>query len=219
MSFEYQTAKEGQVAGAPIFSGTDPDTADSASEEYGFLPDTSSPLKFDKDGWQIPAEWQMYPASLDQLSAQYRDFGPYNVYPDYQSIREALIAGAADNAIVIARGFWYGSWNNPIGGIVPVPGDGPFTRHEYTFIDYKTFPDGKERLIAQLSQGEAFGDRGCVYMDEETVNKAFARPSFNGLGCVIFRRGVQNNVVLTKIGYMQQLVMALGRLYDLLRGL
>src|SRR5665213_3072234 len=65
MSFEFQTAKEGQFAGAPIFGGTDPNIADKASEEYGFLPDEQSPHHFATDGWQIPAEWQLYPATLD----------------------------------------------------------------------------------------------------------------------------------------------------------
>lgn len=218
MSFEWQTAKEGQVAGQPIFNGAEPNVADTASEEYGFLPVGHSPRHFETDGWQLPAQWQQYPEELDQVAREYRDFAPYNVYPDYASIKNALAGGHADNSVVIARGFWYQSWNNPIGGIVTAPGDKPITRHEYLFIDYKVCPDGVERLVAQLSQGTGFGNGSEVYMDPQCVAATFRSPGFNGLGCVILRRGGPNPVV-TQITLLQRLLIVLGQVYDKLRGL
>lgn len=217
MSFEFQTAKEGQVAGQPIFDGADPNTADVAAEEYGFLPDEQSPLKFNTNGWQIPAEWHLYPAALDGQAIVNAKFAPYNVYPDYQSIKNALISGMEDNAIVIANGFWYREWQNPIGGIIPPPTTSPITRHSYAFIDFKICPDGVERLVAQLSQGTGFGDGGLIYMDENTVNTAFKYPAFNGLGCTIYRKGMANPVQ-TKIALLQKLVILLGELYTMILG-
>lgn len=214
MSFEWQTGKEGQVLGQPIFNGTDPNTADAASEEYGFLPDKDCPLKFSTSGWEIPAEWQEYAVSLDQEGKLYTGFAPYNVYPDYDSIKQALFQGNADGAIVIANGFWFQSWNNPIGGIVPTPGDSPTTRHSYTFIDWKTI-NGQEYLVAQLSQGTALGDNGLLYISENAVNTAFKNPAFNGLGCTIYRKGA-TNPIQTEISLYQRLVMLLGEIVGLI---
>lgn len=217
MSFEFMTAKEGQVLGQPIFNGTDPDTADKAVMEYGFLPTEQCPLNFIRDGWIKPAQWELYPRELD-WQAIGNTAVPYNVYPDYQSIKEALVAGKEDNAVVIANGFWYPEWQNIPTGIAPIPKNSPITRHCYIFIDYKTFPDGKERLVAQLSQGLGLGEGGLVYMDEETVNTAFAHPTINGIGCEIFRKGAPNPIQ-TQISLMQRAIMLLGQLYDKLRGL
>src|SRR5947209_16614978 len=89
MSPEYQAAKEGELAGNPIFNGTDPRTALSAASTYGFLPQTKSPYTFQKDGWQIPAEWQEWDATLDQVAAQYKT-PYYSVTPTFDGIKQAL---------------------------------------------------------------------------------------------------------------------------------
>lgn len=216
MSFEYQTAKEGQVAGAPIFNGADPAKADTASEEYGFLPSEQSPLSFALNGWQTPAEWQQYPSVLDGQAAVNTGFTPYNVYPDYDSIKAALISGQTDNSVVIANGYWFASWNQSMGGIIPTPADSPITRHSYLFIDFKTFPDGVERLVAQLSQGNDFGDDGLLYFSKDAVNTAFKNPMLNGLGCTIYRKS-STNPVQTQISKLQQVIQLCGELLTLLK--
>lgn len=217
MSFEYQTAKEGQAVGLPIFDGADPATRDRAAMEYGFLPDEQSPLKFSTDGWQIPAEWQSYPKTLDGQAIVNTGFAPFNVYPDYQSVKNALISGEPDNAVVIMDGFWYREWQNPIGGLLPIPTTSPITRHDYIVIDFSTHPDGIERLTLQLSQGTSFGVGGLLYLDETSFNTAFKYPSFNGLGATIYRKGAVNPVQ-TKIANLQKLIILLGELYSLLKG-
>lgn len=215
MSFEFMTAKEGQVAGKPIKDGTDPNTADTAGMEYGFLLDVKSPLRFSTHGWDKPADWRNYPKELDAEAAT-KTAVPFNVYPDYQSIKAALVSGASENAVVIANGFWWESFNES-GAILPTPTSTPLTRHSYMFIDYKTIND-KEYLVAQLSQGWDFGDNAVFYMSEECVNTAFRNPTWNGLGCEMYREGVPNPV-LTKISLFQQLISALGQIVLLLRGL
>lgn len=220
MSFEYMTAKEGEIAGQPIFNGSDPGTADLAIPRYGFLPMELSPFSFATNGWATPAIWQNYPPELDGIAILNCPGTPYNVYPDYQSIKAALVAAAdqGEDAIVVANGFWYNEWNYPVNGQIVVPFTSPMTRHSYTFIDYRTFPDGIERLVAQLSQGRDFGEDGLVYMDEATVNKAFKYPSLNGLGCTISRK--QGALpIQTHISQIQAMLMKLGELLDKLRGL
>ena len=216
MSFEYQTAKEGEVAGSPIYNGTDPQIGDTASQSYGFLPDEQSPCKFATDGWVTPAQWQSYPPALDGVAILNYGFFPYNVLPTFDSIKAALISGAADNAPVIANGFWYNEWNNPIGGMVPTPTTSPITRHDYIFIDFKTFPDGIERLVAQLSQGTSFGDGGLLYFTKEAVNTAFASPAYNGVGCTIYRKGGVDPVKV-EISIYTHLLMVLGELLSIIK--
>ncbi len=214
MSFEYQTAKEGEEVGAPIWNGTDPNSADRVSQDYGFLPQELSPFMFAVHGWRDPADWKNYAPELDGKSITYTLGLPFNVYPSFQAIKDALISGTDENATVVANGYWYPSWNNPVGGYVPVPADKSSTRHSYLFIDYITM-NGEEYLIAQLSQGTSFGNGGLVFMTEEVVNTAFKYPAWNGLGCTIYRKGGANPVQ-TQIDALTRLVLLLGELRDYL---
>lgn len=186
MSFEYQTAKEGQVSGMPISMGTSPQIADDASTTYGFLPDEQSPMHFQQQGWQQPAEWQLYPKNLDGQAIAFIPAQPYNVFPDYDSIKSALIQANDDNGVVIANGFWWDNWNSGA-SVLPLPYGSPSTRHDYLFIDYETQSDGVERLVLQLSQGTEFGSGGLLYASKEVINAAWKYPAYNGIGCEVFR--------------------------------
>lgn len=216
MSFEYQTAKEGEVLGAPIYFGTDPNTADKACELYGFLPNEDSPEHFFQDGWTKPADWRFYPPVLDGTATQYIVGTPFNVYPDFDSIKEALFQGKDDNAVVVANGYWFDNWEDLADYFVPMPGN-MVTRHSYLFIDWTTL-NGKEYLIAQLSQGTAYGNGGILLMSKETVNAAFKNPALNGFGCTIFRKGLITPIQ-TEINLFTRLVIKLGEWRDYLRGL
>jgi hypothetical protein len=216
MSEEYLTAKEGEVIGAPIFMGADPASADTAVANYGFLPKEQSPFSFEKDGWTVPAFWNSYPPALDGQAIVHCPGQPYNVYPDYQSIKNALISGNGENAIVTVNGYWYGTWQNPIGGILPTPTGSPVSRHSWDVIDYKICSDGVERLVMQLSQGTSWGDGGILYADEECLNTAFKNPALNGLGATQFRlEGA--TPIQTQIHTLQLLIMKLGELLAILR--
>lgn len=216
MSEEFQTAKEGELAGTPIFNGADPNVADQTIADYGFLPKEQSPLSFQKDGWNTPALWQNYPPTLDGQAIMHCPGLPYNVYPDYQSIKAALIAGASENATVVVNGYWWSTWQNPIGGIVPKPTGSPISRHSWLIIDYKKMSDGVERLVMQLSQGKGFGDGGILYCDEVAFNEAFKYPAYNGLGATISRlEGA--SPVQTQIHILQRLIMKLGELLAIMR--
>ncbi|MDE2102086.1 MAG: hypothetical protein KGL39_32875 [Patescibacteria group bacterium] len=215
MSFEYQTAKEGEEAGAPIYYGADPNQADQAIEDYGFLPSLMAPFSFQYDGWLKPADWHNYDPKLDGDAILSRAQG-YNVYPDYDSIKQALVAGMADNAIVVPNGFWYSNWTPDINGILPMPNGSPISRHSYMFIDYKTI-NGTEYLVAQLSEGKQWGVGGTCYMSKECVNTAFASPLWNGLGCTIYRKSPATAITV-KISIMQKLLVKLLELKDLLMG-
>lgn len=216
MSFEYQTAKEGEVAGSPIYNGAFPNQASQASELYGFLPTEQSPLSFVKDGWTTAAVWQNYPPALDGQAIVNGGMESYNVNPTYEDIKNALIVGNESNSVVIANGFWYAPWNNSIGGIVPVPTTSPITRHSYIFIDFLTMPDGIERLVAQLSQGTAFGVGGLLYFSAEALNTAFSNPIFRGIGCEQFMQS--NNAQNEEMSLYERLIEILGQIADMVKG-
>jgi hypothetical protein len=166
-------------------------------------------LHFSTDGWIKPALWQNYPPTLDGQAIVNAQGQPFDVNPDYVSIKSALLQGNADNAVVVANGFWYNSWNNSIGGIVPTPADAPITRHSYCIVDWVTI-GATEYLVAQLSQGTSFGDGGVLYMSEVAVNTAFAQPVFNGIGCEITRKGMGETPIQLEMTALQKAVQYLG---------
>lgn len=222
MSFEYQTAKEGEVAGTPIYNGAFPNQATQATEMYGFLPTAQSPLSFAKDGWITPAQWQNYPPTLDGQSILHAGIESYNVNPTYAEIKNALIVGNLSNSVVIANGFWYEEWDRPansptgtLGAIVTMPVNAPAARHSYLFIDFKII-NGTEYLIAQLSQGQGFGDNGCLYFSQPIVDFAFSSAVFNGIGCEQFMQS--NSPENEKVGLYERLIELLGQIKTLLGG-
>lgn len=222
MSFEYQTAKEGEVAGSPIYNGTDPNTASEASEEYGFLPTEQSPLSFAVNGWTEPAEWQEYPPALDGQAIMNDGIESYNVNPTYADIKNALIVGQTSNSPVIANGFWYTEWDlaegsqtTEQGAVAVMPTSSPAARHSYLFIDFIQF-NGTEYLLAQLSQSAEWGYGGCMLFSQEVVDFAFSSPVFNGVGCEQFM--ASNNAQNEEISVYERLLEVLGEIKSLLTG-
>lgn len=197
MSAEYQTAQIGKLAGAPIFGGADPKLALKAGT-IGCLPQTNSPFSFERDGFQTPALWQSYNANLDPIAALYKRAGWYNVlfggpndYDAYDMTCLALNDARADNAPIMGFGFWYNEWteaaNNPAcKGIMPVPTT-PVSRHAYlSAVGLQTI-GGEQKIVAQLSQGEDFGDKGLCYYGRDAWNAAWQDPVKNQIGMYIYR--------------------------------
>lgn len=186
LSEEYTTAKEGEVQGTPIYNGTDPRTALTSGTRYGYLPKEQSPLLFSRDGWQKPAIWQNYPPLLDGQATMHRKDSYYSVTKTYTGIKQALYQAKEEGGVVIMCGRWFGEWNNPISGIVPVPASTYITLHAYIAYDWIICADGVERLKCQLSQGTGFGDKGVLYLSKECVDATFGN-AWAGTGAYIFR--------------------------------
>lgn len=215
LSPEYQTAKEGENQGSPIYNGTNPRNALSTATKYGSLPDEQSPLKFFKDGWQLPAQWQNYPPKLDGQAISHRKDSYYNVTKTYQGMKDALFQAKAENGVVMIFGKWFSQWNNPIGGIVPTPATSAITLHAYVAYDWVVCADGVERIKCQLSQGSGFGDGGTLYLSSECIAATFGN-AWSGTGAYIFRdaNGQTNSTV--SLTYIEQLVATLQQLVALL---
>lgn len=194
MSGEYQTAKEGEFIGQSIIAGADPVPSMMATTLNGSLPASYSTLTLNGKGADYIADWTNWPANLDPIAKNYLPGVPYYVdgpYDVFDNVRNALWLAhkAGEKGVVKAFGFWYESFNvhaqNPsFKGILAVPTDQPISRHRYNFIDWTTI-GGQVYLVAALTQGEDFGDRGFLYMDRATVNSIFASSVSNGLGLYI----------------------------------
>ncbi len=190
MSPEYQVAKEGQIAGAPIFSGIDPLVALKSGRVYGALPQVQSPYTFSKDGWQKPALWQNYVPEFDTFASSFKRPSFYSVtagnpqdMDTYSAIQLALWDAREDKAPIMAFGYWYDEWQH-IGpdGVLPMPTKRPVSRHAYTLLDWC------ERGAVVLShQGKGYGDGGIAYMPENVVNEVFFNLKENALGLYIYR--------------------------------
>lgn len=196
MSPEAQVALEGKIAGSPILSGTDPKTALS-SGLLGAYPKTAVPFTFQTNGWTEPAQWQSYPLNffnyIPNGRASYYAINATSGFDMFDLLKLSLWDAKQDIVPgftgIMAFGFWYESWNEvTANGIVPElkPNEPSITRHAYGFIDWKTI-SGVEYLVAQLSQGNDFGDNGLLYFSRTNINTAWANMVQNGTSLNIYR--------------------------------
>lgn len=226
LSPEYQTAKIGQIYGQPILNGAEPRSALKSAVTYGSLPQSLSPYRLNQDGQEKVANWDAWPEALDQLAAKHKKKRYYRVtygYPDdldvFDSIKIGLWFAKESKGVVVAFGNWYEEWNHAQPkGIVSVPQTQSYSRHCYLFIDWKQI-DGKEYLVAQLSSGTLFGDRGLLYFSREAVNEAYRNPIINGLGLYILVDEVENTIVPVGTSFGSTIINLVGRLYDFFKGL
>lgn len=207
---EFQVAAEGEYAGTAILDGTDPHTAMNAARVNGSLPKQFAPagMTLIEKGADFIADWTNWPHTVFGIAQPYAPHSPYAVGhgtgDPFDNIRGALQSAyqAGENEPILADGNWYAEWNvaannTALKGRMPVPTHAPISLHAYLFIDWITDPDGTPWLVAHLSQGEAaFGDRGMLYFNRETVNKAFgslAQQAIDGTGLYIWRKNAPVN--------------------------
>lgn len=143
-----------------------------------------------------------YDASLTKKALPYTPGIPYKVdgpYDAFDNIRSALYqAWHTDKSVVKAFGYWYESFNIQANdpaqkGRVDNPmGASPVSLHRYNFIDWVTDPDGTIWLVAALTQGTDFGDRGHLYMKRDCVNFLFSNIASQGLGLYISKPASYN---------------------------
>lgn len=195
MSAEWQTAMESRFIGYPIVQGADAGVSMDATILNASLPQRFCGFSLATETPGFIANWGNYDPILGNSAAPYPPGIPYKVdgpYDVFDNIRQALNqAWGVDKSVVKAFGHWYQSFNeaanNPVRkGMLSKPADDPITLHRYNFVDFDTI-DGKEVLVAALTQGPEFGDNGYLYFDRETVNFIFSSLSEAGLGLYIPR--------------------------------
>lgn len=199
-SGEFQTAAEGKYLGSPIINGADPYPSMQATTIVGSLIASRSPFNLADKGDVFIADWSNWAADLFTAALPYKStLTPYYIdgpFDTFDNIRDALYQAflAKEKGVVKAFGFWYASWNSQaqnsaLKGRLQCPPltESPVSRHRYTFIDFDVDAKGEPVLVAALTQGSDFGDRGFLYFDRATINQVFASSSSNGLGLYINR--------------------------------
>lgn len=212
MSPEWQVAIEGKYLGEPILDGADPKSAMDAAVLNGALPKQFAHLSLEKDGAIKISDWRNWGNELAPIALPQAPSGWYAVADDdgdtFDDIRIALYKAwtAEDRAPVMADGEWFREWNdaanNPhAGGYMPAPITDPIALHDYLFIDWITI-QGTPYLVAHLSQGTDFGDKGFLYFDRPTINMIWSQQRMlkNGTGLYIFRSKGNRLPALIRIG-------------------
>ncbi len=201
-SFEFQVAAIGRRVGEPITDGADPRKAYQARVAYGCLPDELTPyeLRLTATTALVLAKWQSWPTELWQQAKQYvaeSFFWLGEEYEPFDQVKEALWSARAENQVVMAAGKWYHNWNDVGWNGILALGSGPYTLHEYLFIDW-TEIDGVEYLVIHNSCGEEFGKGGVQYINRETMNAAWPRAYGDGTGMAIWRKVHPDDVASLK---------------------
>lgn len=175
LSPEWQTAKTGQVDGAPIFTGTDLRSALKSAILFGSIPYEDSPFTLEKDGEDKVARWQNYPANLTSNALVHAKQDFYDVkngkYDVFDNIRSALYLANEENGVAIVGTPWYQSFNDPgPKGLVFMPpvGEKTYLAHAWVIYDFDD-----DYLYAQLSSGESLGNKGTLKFDRKTINYIF----------------------------------------------
>jgi hypothetical protein len=203
MSFEWQAAKIGQLAGAPILNGADPRVAMKAGILYGSLPKDKAPYSL-SDGAEFVAQYLSWSPSLDLIAGQNEDASYFQVntgpYDAFDNIRAALwdayqerIANKEDKQdVVMAFTQWFQEFNvtrvtyvppRPLAGTSPIfSGIMNFLQRFLPSIFGGEFWhaylfidwNNRDELVVQNSYGNAWGDAGLQYFSRATVNALFA---------------------------------------------
>lgn len=206
LSPEFQVAAVSAIVGQAItYSGAEPTQAMQAAIDFGSLEDATKPYSFAKEGWNIPADMANYSDSEKQQALVHRKQSYFSVTTDpsmdmFDAIRLALWQSRNDNAVVCAFGQWYREFNTPIKGVVPIPSQSPISYHAYTYIDWIVI-DGVDYLVAQLSQGNTFGDNGLLYFSRDVINFIWKNLNQNGICLYLFRDIDPNSPVIIPVGF------------------
>jgi hypothetical protein len=141
MSMEFQAAKIGQLAGAPITDGADPRVAMKAGILYGSLPKDKAPMSLDTSSDGYIADYKNWEPSLDTLAGQNEDAsyfqiddGPNDAFDNiraqlYLAYQERLHTGSKAIDVAMAFSQWFEQFNVTTVTYAPavsVSGIGPF---------------------------------------------------------------------------------------------
>lgn len=74
---------------------------------------------------------------------------------------------------VIVGCLWRQSWNTALEGIIPTSYESTGGGHSFKICGQKTI-NGVIYLVAQMSDGVDFGDKGFCYFPREVVNREFS---------------------------------------------
>jgi len=142
--------------------------------KYGILEEAEQPLNLLSKDRDFLAQYSNYPDLTEKAKkhiggARFWVDGPYTFFDNCRSV---LWQNRLDNLVILVGAEWHEEWSFASNGIITVQNYNPKSQwfgHAFVFIDFKQI-NGEDFLIAQLSNGEEFGDKGLFYFSREVVN-------------------------------------------------
>lgn len=159
----------------------------SAGVKYGFLEREHDPFKCDttdRPERDYIADYRNWPTELDMLAWEHAKNsylavdGPYDTFDNFRS---CLLINRVNREAILTGASWRGSWSKAQGGVVSratyditEQGEG----HAFAIIGQATTEAGL-CLVAQMSDGPQFGDKGLYYFTRDVVNREFTYGAFH----------------------------------------
>lgn len=149
-----------------------------AAVKKGFIPRINDPFKCDSNTRPIRdilVHAYNWPESLFAIAEKYKKASYFLVtgsHDVFDNIRSALWQNLGERRSVIVGCLWRYSWSNAKNGIIPKTYESGGSGHAFKICGQKTI-DGEIYLIAQLSNGVRFGDKGFFYFPRDVVNAEF----------------------------------------------
>ena len=142
--------------------------------KYGILEEAEQPLNLLSKDRDFLAQYSNYPNLTEKAKkhiggARFWVDGPYTFFDNCRSV---LWQNRLDNLVILVGAEWHEEWSLASNGIITAQNYNPKSQwfgHAFVFIDFKQI-NGEDFLIAQLSNGEEFGDKGLFYFSREVVN-------------------------------------------------
>lgn len=158
-----------------------------AAVKYGFLEREHDPFECNttkRPERNFIADYRNWPAELDSLAWEHAKNtylsvdGPYDTFDNF---RACLVANRDNRETIITGAMWRESWSKAFGGLISddiynISENG--SGHAFEFIGQANTEKGL-CLVAQLSDGENFGENGLFYFTRSVVNREFTFGAFH----------------------------------------
>lgn len=145
----------------------------------GFLPrnlDTfhcDTPARPSRDFIAVPDNW----GTLKDYDSPYK-MGPYFKVDGnrdfFDNCRSVLFMHLGERDSILTGCMWRDSWSKSPLGVIPKTYDNNESGHAIKIFGQKTI-NGEIYLVAQLSDGVGFGDKGYFYIPRDVANAEFAQ--------------------------------------------
>ena len=186
---EYQFAKIKELEGDYKTWGADIRMACKSAQKFGSLPayeylfkDAVLPPRLSNDWRNYVANPANYLPEADEKALPYRKQSYFLIERGgldiFDSLRSALWKNREDKAAIVTGCYWSENWNNSTGLVSALSPEGSSVAHAFILIGQKMI-EGVPHLIAQLSNGLGFGDKGLFYFPREVVNREFVFGAFS----------------------------------------
>lgn len=154
--------------------GSDLRTGCKVAVNVGFLEQELNPYKLKNKGRNFVANWRNWEQiKFEENVKEHRKISYFKVdgpYDTFFNFRAALWQNRHKSCSILTGLTWDSSWSKAKDGIIPKKKGTPLYGHAIKIFGQKNIDD-EIYLMAQLSNGEEFGDNGIFYFPKEVINR------------------------------------------------